>query len=425
MGKFRELVRPFYLQRRKEDVWNQLPPAVEEWRWVDPGHREQHFYEELLHHIAARREENRHAGGKYKGTLADFTRLRMAACHPTILDGAADLEDFLSARPRVLQYFREHPATAKVQEVTAIVREMIAQAKGIIFATNVGMVHLLQESLEGQFGDTCLAVTGAEREETRAGILREFRDNPGKRVLLATDALTYGVNLQVASYVVNYDLPLNPAKVAQRRGRIERIGQNSAKLSVVHLVARGTIEMHVADILRAKRNLIQAALESNDPTDLQELEDSILAELEVAVFYQGMPKTRRKRHSLPTAKPPVPDFNAYFRQVIPEQFRTKTCVLALEFIDIKEENFPQGLIQASIHEDGDSSEIYIDVEKKVVAHSCAFFTPDLQQKKEFCPHLGALFRKLRKVDELNATLVLSSLVAERDAWTFKGSGSGD
>ena len=43
-------------------------------------------------------------------------------------------------------------------------------------------------------------------------------------ILLSTDALSEGVNLQDANWVINYDLPWNPMKIVQRIGRVDRIG---------------------------------------------------------------------------------------------------------------------------------------------------------------------------------------------------------
>jgi superfamily II DNA or RNA helicase len=43
-------------------------------------------------------------------------------------------------------------------------------------------------------------------------------------VLVATDVLAEGVNLQQARHIINYDLPWNPMRLVQRHGRIDRIG---------------------------------------------------------------------------------------------------------------------------------------------------------------------------------------------------------
>ena len=47
------------------------------------------------------------------------------------------------------------------------------------------------------------------------------------RVLVATDVLSEGQNLQDAAIVVNYDLPWAIIRLVQRAGRVDRIGQHS------------------------------------------------------------------------------------------------------------------------------------------------------------------------------------------------------
>lgn len=55
-------------------------------------------------------------------------------------------------------------------------------------------------------------------------------------VLVATDLASEGLNLQDASRVVNYDLPWTPARLAQRVGRIDRLGSPHARIQVVTLL---------------------------------------------------------------------------------------------------------------------------------------------------------------------------------------------
>src|SRR4051812_44110116 len=43
-------------------------------------------------------------------------------------------------------------------------------------------------------------------------------------IILTTDVLAEGVNLQQARHIINYDLPWNPMRLVQRHGRIDRIG---------------------------------------------------------------------------------------------------------------------------------------------------------------------------------------------------------
>ena len=68
-------------------------------------------------------------------------------------------------------------------------------------------------------------------------------------VLLATDAASEGLNLQAASYLINYDMPWNPMRVEQRIGRIDRLGQVRDKVHIRHYFIPGTVEEAVYNAL--------------------------------------------------------------------------------------------------------------------------------------------------------------------------------
>ena len=65
------------------------------------------------------------------------------------------------------------------------------------------------------------------------------------RVLVSTDVLSEGQNLQDAHIVVNYDLPWAIVKLVQRAGRVDRIGQRSAEVLVVSLMPDASVEEEI------------------------------------------------------------------------------------------------------------------------------------------------------------------------------------
>lgn len=69
------------------------------------------------------------------------------------------------------------------------------------------------------------------------------------RLLVATDAACEGLNLQALGTLVNLDLPWNPAKLEQRKGRIQRIGQTRATIDVLNLRYRDSVEDDVFAVL--------------------------------------------------------------------------------------------------------------------------------------------------------------------------------
>lgn len=77
------------------------------------------------------------------------------------------------------------------------------------------------------------SVTGSGSAESHKGKLWGFAPNTTEApsgiedtydILIATDVLAEGVNLQQARQIINYDLPWNPMRLVQRHGRIDRIG---------------------------------------------------------------------------------------------------------------------------------------------------------------------------------------------------------
>ena len=97
----------------------------------------------------------------------------------------------------------------------------------------------------------------------RKELMDRFTDDPESRVFLSTDAGSTGLNLQVASIIINVDLPWNPAVLEQRIGRIYRIGQQR-NIQVINLVASGTIEEQMLSTLKFKSSLFEGVLDNGE-----------------------------------------------------------------------------------------------------------------------------------------------------------------
>jgi superfamily II DNA or RNA helicase len=96
----------------------------------------------------------------------------------------------------------------------------------------------------------------------RAAVQRRFNEEGG--LLLATDAAAEGLNLhQRCRLVVNYELPWNPARLEQRIGRVDRIGQRRT-VHALTLTARDTAEELVVKTLGRRLARIVAMLGPDD-----------------------------------------------------------------------------------------------------------------------------------------------------------------
>ena len=102
--------------------------------------------------------------------------------------------------------------------------------KIIVFSEYADTVNHLRPILEKHFPKKVLTVAGDLSKQT-IGLLAENFDAGNKNqkddfeILLATDRISEGFNLNRAGMIINYDIPWNPVRVIQRVGRINRIGK--------------------------------------------------------------------------------------------------------------------------------------------------------------------------------------------------------
>ena len=69
------------------------------------------------------------------------------------------------------------------------------------------------------------------------------------RLLLGTDAASEGLNLQRLGTLINLDLPWNPSRLEQRKGRIQRIGQTRSRVDVYNMRYANSVEDRVRQLL--------------------------------------------------------------------------------------------------------------------------------------------------------------------------------
>lgn len=67
--------------------------------------------------------------------------------------------------------------------------------------------------------------------------------------MIGTDAASEGLNLQRLGTLINLDLPWNPTRLEQRKGRIQRIGQIRDVVNIYNMRYKGSVEDRVHDLL--------------------------------------------------------------------------------------------------------------------------------------------------------------------------------
>lgn len=143
----------------------------------------------------------------------------------------------------------------------------------LVFSEFTDTVEYLRDALVSRYGDALACYTGGgglvrEDGEWRRVSKEEITSRLAKqelRVLLCSDAASEGLNLQAASGLINYDLPWNPARVEQRIGRIDRIGQQAADLRIVNLVLAESVDERVYQVLSQRCDLFKTFVGAMQP----------------------------------------------------------------------------------------------------------------------------------------------------------------
>ncbi|WP_256918336.1 DEAD/DEAH box helicase [Streptomyces hilarionis] len=258
------LVAPFLLRRRKSDpgIAPELPPKTETDHPVALTKEQAGLYEAVVREtLAAIAEAD---GMARRGLIVKLlTALKQICNHPA-------------------QYLgEERPRTAgrsgKLELLDELLDTLLAEgASVLLFTQYVRLARLLEQHLAARGVPTQFLHGGVPVSE-REAMVRRFQDGEAPVFLLSLRAAGTGLNLTRAEHVVHYDRWWNPAVEAQATDRAYRIGQ-TRPVQVHRLIAEGTIEDRIADMLRRKQDLADAVLGAGERA-LTELTDAELADL--------------------------------------------------------------------------------------------------------------------------------------------------
>ncbi|NMG42289.1 DEAD/DEAH box helicase [Aromatoleum toluvorans] len=150
------------------------------------------------------------------------------------IEPAAQTED--TARLRELIAAAERLAgpgnDPKLEKLQAHLQSLLKEGfLPVVFCRYIATAHYLADFLRTKFKDvTIKAVTGEFTPGEREAAVEELGDSD-KRILVATDCLSEGINLQsLFTAVVHYDLSWNPTRHEQRDGRVDRFGQKAREV---------------------------------------------------------------------------------------------------------------------------------------------------------------------------------------------------
>lgn len=152
----------------------------------------------------------------------------------------------------------------KLQGAADLINRLIQEGyQPIVFCRFVATAEYVAEELRKRLpkGVEVSAVTGSLPHDEREARVAEL-GQAGQRVLVATDCLSEGINLQAHfNAVLHYDLSWNPTRHEQREGRIDRYGQPASTVrAVTYYGIDNQIDGLVLDVLLRKHQTIRNSL---------------------------------------------------------------------------------------------------------------------------------------------------------------------
>lgn len=247
------------LRRRKKDVALQLPGRMDKILFVPMTEQQQSMHDEyqsVVARLVLKWNKQRFLSEKdRKQLLLSLSQMRMVCDSTYILDQKSRYD-------------------TKVDEVMNILNNVFdnGDEKVVIFSQWERMTRLIAAELD-KINVRYEYLHGGIPSEKRKVLMENFTELPESRVFISTDAGSTGLNLQVASILINIDLPWNPAILEQRIARIYRIGQNR-NIQVINMVTPSSIEERMLSTLNFKTSLFEGILDNGEDCIL--LEDSKL-----------------------------------------------------------------------------------------------------------------------------------------------------
>ncbi len=175
----------------------------------------------------------------------------------------------------------------KAQFATEKVKEWLEKDfNPVIFCRFITTAHYLGERFKDWLSKSfpkleIQVITSESPDEVRKEIIESMKKSPQK-ILIATDCLSEGINLQDQfTAVLHYDLPWNPNRLEQREGRIDRYGQTAPKVeSILIYCEDNPIDEIVLKVLIRKIRDIRRSIGITVafPEDSKSLIDTIMNE---------------------------------------------------------------------------------------------------------------------------------------------------
>lgn len=202
------------------------------------------------------------------------------------------------------------------------------EAGCIIFSQYYDSAQYVAEKLSAHIADTPIGlyaggsdksgcfINGRFEKRSREDIKASVKNRQIK-ILVGTDAASEGLNLQTLSTLINLDLPWNPTRLEQRKGRIQRIGQMSDTVCIFNMRYKDSVEDKVHKVLSSRLNDIYSMFGQIPDT---------LEDVWINVALNNIEKAKERIDALPKQNP----FCMKYELTPPQTKNWEACEIVLD-----------------------------------------------------------------------------------------------
>lgn len=231
LEKLKEQISPIYLRRLKKDIPGLKQVEIESQTRIVALLKEQiERLKEIQQDVLIKTKEYSSDASSYILSMFQTTRLVMD-------DAKYDKPD-------------EPIKSSKYEELKNLLNEL-GNEKVIVFTSYKMILEKLYDNL-AKDGYKAIKIDSEMSGIARSDLLKEFKESSDASVLLTSDIMSSGQNINEAYAVIHYDLPLMASTITQRIGRINRLDQTRNSVLSIIISTDSNFDRTVEKILNKK-----------------------------------------------------------------------------------------------------------------------------------------------------------------------------
>lgn len=273
LGELYYRISPYFIRRTKEcpEVQQQLPKVQHSHIFLEMTDEQIKIENTILAKLEEIREEMKNITGSringnlmtpeeiYDGIQQGLITFLVENCDSPMLlaheESSNMAKQILNQAGVDYKKLKRSPKLENLKEFAMQILNDEPNSKVVIFTEFERMARIIRDELPYS-----VMYTGqlSEREKQRA--VESFRNDPNVKFFVSTSAGSTGLNLQVANYMIHFDMPFTATEIEQRNGRIDRTGNEFSNITIYYYIMSDSYEESMIELLFRKSQMANEIL---------------------------------------------------------------------------------------------------------------------------------------------------------------------